>query len=142
MRRQPGLALFIIALVFVALPATLYVRHFHNERTVMCTVTGTDRTATAEAGVSDARVYTADCGTFAVRDLWLRGQWRSADLFGRLHPGQWRLTVVGVRWPWVSEFPTVLDAALRPSMDPAEPAPRTPAPPPPGLVPAGPSTPH
>lgn len=113
MRKQPGLALLLIVLVFVAMPGALYARHFHNERTVTCTITGTDRTATGTEGASDARVYTAECGTFAVRDMALRGQWRSADLFGRLHPGAWHLTVVGVRWPWLSEFPTVLDAHPR-----------------------------
>jgi hypothetical protein len=81
---------------------------FANERTRTCTITGTDRTRDSE-GRSDMRVYTEQCGTLAVGDLWLRGQFDSADIYGQLDQGAtYEVTTVGWRIPLLSRFETIL----------------------------------
>lgn len=81
---------------------------FANEQTRTCTVTGTDRTRDSE-GRSDMRAYTEQCGTLGVGDLWLRGQFESADIYGQLDPGAtYEVTTVGWRIPLLSRFETVL----------------------------------
>ena len=83
--------------------------NYWDEHHARCTVTGLDRVASREGG-SDMRVYTRDCGTLAVRDAWVRGEFRSSDLFGRLHAGEWDMTIVGFRFGPTSTFPMILDA--------------------------------
>lgn len=75
-----------------------------------CKVTGKDRTATADAGHSDARVYTKQCGVLIVKDAMLRGNTRSADLYGDLHRGKtYRIKHAGIRNGHMSLFPVILD---------------------------------
>ena len=74
-----------------------------------CTVTGKDRTK-SEGSSSEMRVYTS-CGTFAVGDVLIRGQFDSADLYGSLAEGQtYDLTTIGWRVPILSMFPTIVEA--------------------------------
>lgn len=74
-----------------------------------CVVEGKDRTTKSDSGSSDMRVYTS-CGTFAVGDVWLRGQFDSADIYGSISEGQtYDLTTIGWRVPILSMFPTVIE---------------------------------
>lgn len=89
---------------------------FANEQTRTCTVTDTDRTTRVVDGQSssDMRIYTEDCGTLAVGDVLLRGQFDSADIFGQLEPGEtYEVTTIGWRVPFLSQFPTVLGDPVR-----------------------------
>lgn len=109
----PGMGLAFAAFALVAVLFVVggtWASNYANEHTTDCTVTSTDRTTNPEGG-SDMRVYTDECGTLAVRDAWLRGQTRSADLFGKLRPGTtYRMTVAGVRFGPLSAFPMIVDA--------------------------------
>lgn len=108
-RRAP-LGLVVLALVGVILVGA--VSSFAGEQTRPCTVTGADRARNRDGG-SDMRVYTEQCGTLQVRDLWLRGQFSSADIFGALQDGHtYNVTTVGWRVPIVSRFPTILGTPL------------------------------
>lgn len=72
-----------------------------------CTVTGTDRVVTPDR--SDMRVYTKECGTLAVADVMLRGQFNAADIFGALEEGHtYDLQTIGWRIPALSTFPTII----------------------------------
>lgn len=79
-----------------------------NETTRSCTVLDKDRTTNRD-GVSDARIYTKDCGTLQVTDLITRGQLDSSDIFAAIQPGHtYQVTTVGWRLPFASRFPTIV----------------------------------
>ena len=82
----------------------------HETTHTSCVVEGKDRTTKSNSDSSDMRVYTS-CGTFAVGDVLLRGQFDSADLYGSLTEGQtYDLTTIGWRAPILSMFPTIVEA--------------------------------
>ncbi|WP_251151352.1 hypothetical protein [Cellulosimicrobium sp. Marseille-Q4280] len=104
--RTPVLVL-VSLIIAVSLTITV-ASSFAGEQTRTCTVTGTDRARNSDGG-SDMRVYTEQCGTLQVRDLWLRGQFSSADIFGQLEEGKtYEVTTVGWRVPIFSSFTTIL----------------------------------
>ena len=81
----------------------------HETQRAACTVTEKDRTKNQD-GSSDMRLYTS-CGTLAVGDVLLRGQFDSADLYGSIHEGRtYDLTTVGWRIPPLSVFPVVVES--------------------------------
>ena len=101
---------------FVALFALLcvggigysFAANAHEVTHASCTVTGKDRTQSRDS--SNMRVYTS-CGTFAVGDVLIRGQFDSADLYGSLAEGKtYDLTTIGWRVPILSMFPTIIEA--------------------------------
>lgn len=112
--RRP--ASFALPIILALVAGSLIVgaaSSFANEQTRTCTVTGTDRTRDSE-GRSDMRVYTEQCGTLAVGDLWLRGQFDSADIYGQLESGAtYEVTTVGWRIPLLSRFETILGDPIK-----------------------------
>lgn len=79
-----------------------------NETTRVCTVTGKDRTSNSDGG-SDARIYTEECDTLQVADLFWRGQYNSSTIYGEFQVGRtYEVTTVGWRRPPLSMFPRVL----------------------------------
>lgn len=109
--RSRGPVSFAVPVILALAAVTLVgagAASFANEQTRTCTITGTDRTRDSE-GRSDMRVYTEQCGTLAVGDLWLRGQFDSADIYGQLDEGvTYEVTTVGWRIPPLSRFETIL----------------------------------
>lgn len=81
-----------------------------------CTVTHTDRTTVTRwtkdgsTSHSDTRIYTTDCGVLTARDDILRWHWTSADVYGSIEPGRYRMHTVGWRFGLFSMFPNVLTA--------------------------------
>lgn len=97
------LAIVIVAAVFFAQTASKQAQN--------CTVTNKHMTTDVQDGKS-VRVYqleTSDCGVLRVEDNALQGVFNSADLFAAVQPGQrYRVTTVGWRIPFLSQFPTVV----------------------------------
>lgn len=81
----------------------------HETTHTSCVVESKDRTTKAGSDSSDMRVYTS-CGTFAVGDVLLRGQFDSADIYGSISEGKsYDLTTIGWRVPILSMFPTIIE---------------------------------
>lgn len=73
------------------------------------TVTERDRVSNGDGG-SESRVYT-DQGVFGVGDDPFKGQWNSADIYGKLQPGvTYEVTTVGYRNGLFSLFPNIIKA--------------------------------
>lgn len=105
-------ALFIAAVVLVCGGGIGYTvaANAHETTHTSCVVESKDRTKSSDSGSSEMRVYTS-CGTFAVGDVWLRGHFDSADLYGSISEGKsYDLTTIGWRVPILSKFPTIIEA--------------------------------
>ena len=84
-----------------------------NQQTMVCTVTDKDRTKASE-GKSDMRIYTKDCGTLSVGDVWWKGHFASADTYSSIEPGnRYQFKTVGYRIPIFSQFPTIVEVDER-----------------------------
>ena len=59
----------------------------HRETVTDCKVVDKDRTTNSK-GVSDARIYTENCGVFQVKDSWTSGTWSSADRYNKVKVGK------------------------------------------------------
>lgn len=91
----------------LALVGFLVAAPYTNVRTVECTVIEKDRVSRSSSS-SDMRVYTEQCGTLHVKDLWLIGLTDSADLYGAIEPdGTYLMDVGGYRVSLLSWFPAV-----------------------------------
>lgn len=79
-----------------------------NQQVMECTVI--DKESVARDKGHEYRIYTRDCGTFAVHDsLWI-GRWDSADTYGQIRPGnRYEFHTGGYRAPFLSMFPNVID---------------------------------
>lgn len=75
-----------------------------------CVVTDKDRTSDSK-GNSDMRIYTENCGVFAVQDaIWI-GHNNSADTFNAIKVGgTYDLETLGFRVPALSDFPNIIKA--------------------------------
>lgn len=102
---------FVIAgfiALFLAFGVAATVTELAETTRVGCTVTGKDRTGGGE-DQSDMRVYTAECGTFRVRDSPLNGVWDAADVYGSIEVGdRYDFTTVWPRVPVLSRFPVIV----------------------------------
>ena len=106
------IAFFIATVVLLCAGGVGYTvaANAHETTHTSCVVESKDRTTRADSGSSDMRVYTS-CGTFAVGDVLLRGQFDSADIYGSISEGQtYDLTTIGWRVPILSMFPTIIEA--------------------------------
>lgn len=100
--KPPEIVAASLMVIVVALCCGGY--NFWSEETQTCTVTSSDRTN------KDMRVYT-DCGVFTVGDVWLRGEFSSADTYGSIEDGAtYEFTTIGWRIPVLSVFPKVIEA--------------------------------
>lgn len=78
-----------------------------------CTVS--DKSATKnsseDGGGTDYRIYTEDCGTFAVGDSLTRGKWNSSDTYGKIKVGHtYKFNHYGYRNGFLSMFPNITEA--------------------------------
>lgn len=93
----------LASLVFAGVWATAY-RHEHW---ATCHVTNKDR----GGDEGSYRIYTSNCGVLADEDSLFRAKYNSADIWNRIpQQGDIRLQIVGSRWPFLSQFPNVIDA--------------------------------
>lgn len=113
-RVHHGSSLKILALMLVAFLVAGGIALAQNSTTETrsCTVTGKDMTHKAGTGDQPGRniyqVYTQGCGTLRVEDNLLQGVFNAADVYGSMQPGaRYRITTVGWRIPWLSQFPTI-----------------------------------
>lgn len=61
------------------------------------------------------RVHTSQCGTLTVQDDLASFHFSSADLYGSLIEGQrYEVTTRGMRLPWLSSFPNIVEARPAP----------------------------
>lgn len=101
------IVLLVLGLVAGAAGLSVH-QSFGNEQAQVCTVTEKDRAGTKDGG-SDMRIYTEECGVVKVTDLFLRGQFDTADTYADLTVGKtYEFTTVGSRLPFFSEFPNIL----------------------------------
>jgi hypothetical protein len=103
-----------VALVFLLVVGgwVLYVAQ-PNEVSV-CTVTDKSATKNSDSG-TDYRIYTEDCGTFAVSDTFTRWDFRSADRYGEVKIGErYKFTHYGFRNGPLSMFPNIIDVEPAP----------------------------
>jgi hypothetical protein len=113
--RGVAAAIFVVtALGAVGTGGVMLVGGYYGDDTKVCTVAGKDRVVSTDQNGnrhSEMRVYTDDCGTFVVGDSLVKGQWRSADLFGSLKEGQkYEFKYHGWRNGFLSMFPTITEA--------------------------------
>jgi hypothetical protein len=107
--RRSGFPLipFVLALVLLWI---VWGFLFYTPHNVVATVCSKERAANGSGG--EYRVYTADSGTYVIKDTHWFTQWRtdSADVYARLHPpGTYKLTYVGWRFSPLSLFPNIAD---------------------------------
>lgn len=82
----------------------------HRETVTGCKVVDKDRTTNSK-GVSDARIYTDNCGVFQVKDSWTSGTWSSADRYNKIKVGKtYDFDTQGRRVPFFSQFPNIIQA--------------------------------
>lgn len=105
----PAIVVILFFLAFIAVTGTLVASSTASPTTKTCTVTGKDRTMKPKGG-SDARIYTAECGTYEVADSFLHSRYNSADVYGRIQPGRYKITSIGWRIPLFSMFPNIMEA--------------------------------
>jgi hypothetical protein len=119
-------ALWQVGLLFVLLGVLVvgwlsYKISWYQEHTVTTTICSKERSAVNYSG--EYRVYTADSGTYVIKDMHWPGHFRfnSADVYGELRhlPGTYNVTFVGWRAGIVSYFPNIVRFE-RVSDDPAK----------------------
>lgn len=94
----------------IAVPVVVsYLGAHHDERTAVCTVTGTDR----DGGDEDShRILTEQCGALANTDSLWRGKRNSADLWQEIEAGRtYTFRIVGWRAGYWSMVPNVLEVS-------------------------------
>lgn len=102
------LALPVIGLILFGVGFTFYAP-YTNSKTRVCTVEDKDRAQRAK-GKSDMRVYTTECGVLAVDDMFLAGEWTSADTYNDIKVGKtYEFTTTGFRVGILSTFPIIRD---------------------------------
>lgn len=105
--RLTASAIGVLIIIAGAVGVTIASQHA-GEQTRTCTVTSKDRT-TDRDGRSDARIYTEQCGTMQISDLFARGQFDSADIYSAIQEGHtYEITSVGWRVGFLSAFPKIL----------------------------------
>lgn len=89
---------------------------FGNERHITCTVDHKDpipvkaKLFDSPGTSSQVLVYTKDCGTMEVRDVWLRTQVSADIVHQQIRPSaSYKLHVVGYRNGLIGLYPTILD---------------------------------
>src|SRR6478735_11759060 len=86
----------------------------YKDRKTSCTVTGKEAAgATNSDGDFEMRyrIYTEECGTFAVQDDWFIGQFNSADTYGSIREGKmYDFEAYGWRNGFMSTFPNIKKA--------------------------------
>ena len=98
----PFLLVFGVALASPLISAS-------QTETKTCTVTDKDRTKGSN-NQSDMRIYTEQCGTLAVTDVWWKGQFNSADIYSSIKVGKtYRFETVGFRIPLFSSFKKITE---------------------------------
>lgn len=103
------LAVFGVAVLLVlGIGSSIYIRIHHHEK-YGCTVVSKDH-AYAN-GNSLYRVYTDNCGNFAISDSALNGNFHSSDTYARIQVGKtYDFDTIGYRVPLFSMFPNILSA--------------------------------
>ena len=95
-------------------PEDVYPGGTFKDRKTSCTVTGKEAAgATNSDGDFEMRyrIYTEECGTFAVQDDWFIGQFNSADTYGSIAEGKvYDFEAYGWRNGFMSTFPNIKKA--------------------------------
>jgi hypothetical protein len=102
------LAIALGALIVVVVGCVFYQLVFYQQHSATVTVCSKERAA--KSGGAEYRVYTADHGTFVVKDMRWFTHWRtnSADFYGTLHPpATYDIDYVGRRVGLFSWFPNI-----------------------------------
>ena len=102
-----GLILVILLIAAWIISTSFWV---HTEGEATCTIQAKESVSKGESG-HEYRVYTENCGTFAVHDeLWL-GKFNAADTYGALKEGHtYSIQTVGWRNGFFSTFPNIITA--------------------------------
>lgn len=99
---------FVIGIVIiVACIAAMFLVRMDTSPAMKCHVT--EKTATTDRdGKTNYRVYTDNCGVFAVKDDILLGQFNSADIYSKIENGKdYKFTTHGPRNGFFSMFPNI-----------------------------------
>lgn len=99
-------AVGVVVLVIGLIGCGVAVHVRHSVTTTLCS-----KERAADGGGGEYRVYSADSGTYVIKDSHWLTTWRtdSADAYGRLHvPGTYRVTYIGWRASLFSWFHNIM----------------------------------
>lgn len=104
-----GGLLIALSIVAAVVLIAMAVRDYAAISTVTLDVESKESVST-DSG-HEYRVYT-DKGTFVIKDSFVRPQFNSADIYGRLRPGTYRCEQFGWRVPLLSMFKHIRKCAV------------------------------
>lgn len=108
-----GSVIAFVVIGFVVAGVFALAKSYNAEHTDICTVSSKESVTKVVDGNSqnEKRVYTEECGVFTVDDSIVKGQWRSADTYGKLKEGhKYAITYNGWRNGFLSSFPNIIKA--------------------------------